>query len=60
MKSKIMEERKMKDEKRQDIALFRYGILAPLISGTLEENMSNKEFYSSAAKKSIPILMALK
>lgn len=41
----------MKDEKRQDIALFRYGILAPLISGTLEENMSNKEFYSRAAKK---------
>ena len=41
----------MKDEKRQDIALFRYGILAPLISGTLEENISNKEFYSRAAKK---------
>lgn len=41
----------MNDETRQKIALFRYGILAPIISGTYEEDKTIKEFFSDAAKK---------
>lgn len=41
----------MNDEMRQKIALFRYGILAPLISGTYDENKTIKEFFFNAAEK---------
>ena len=41
----------MDTETRKKIALFRYGILAPIISGTYDENKSIKEFFSDAAKK---------
>jgi transposase InsO family protein len=41
----------MNNEERKEIALFRYGILAPLISGTYEEYKSIKEFFFNASKK---------
>lgn len=41
----------MNDKTRKEIALFRYGILAPLISGTYDENTSIKGFFSEAASK---------
>lgn len=41
----------MNDEIRKQIALFRYGILAPLISGTIDSGVSNTEFFRDAAKR---------
>ncbi len=41
----------MDNETKKKIALFRYGILAPLISGTYDEGMSIKEFFRNASKK---------
>ncbi|MCD6364816.1 MAG: DDE-type integrase/transposase/recombinase [Planctomycetes bacterium] len=41
----------MNDESRQKIALFRYSILAPLISGTYDNASSNKGFFRDAAKR---------
>lgn len=41
----------MNNETRQQIALFRYGILAPLISGTYDEHKTVKEFFSHASQK---------
>lgn len=41
----------MKEEERQKIALFRYGIIAPLISETHDEQKSLKEFFSHASQK---------
>ncbi len=41
----------MKEEERQKIALFRYGIIAPLISETYDEQKSLKEFYLHASQK---------
>lgn len=41
----------MNDEARKQIALFRYGILAPLITGTCDEHTSVKRFFLIAAKK---------
>ena len=41
----------MNEKTRKEIALFRYGILAPLISGTYDENKSIKEFFREAAGK---------
>lgn len=41
----------MNNDARQKIALFRYGILAPVISGTYDENKSIKEFFRDAAKR---------
>lgn len=41
----------MNSETRQQIALFRYGILAPLISGTYDEHKAVKEFFSHASQK---------
>jgi transposase InsO family protein len=41
----------MNTEERRKIALFRYGILAPLISGTNEDGQSIKEFFRVAADK---------
>lgn len=39
----------MNDETRQKIALFRYGILAPLISGTYDNADNKKGFFRYAA-----------
>lgn len=41
----------MNDEARKEIALFRYGILAPLISGVYDEHLSVKGFFMVAANK---------
>ena len=41
----------MNDEEKRNIALFRYGIIAPLISGTYDESKSRKEFFRNAAKR---------
>ncbi len=41
----------MNDEARQNIALFRYSILAPLISGNYDDTKSTKAFFRDAAKK---------
>lgn len=41
----------MNDDTRQQIALFRYGILAPLISGTCDELNNRKGFFRDAARK---------
>ena len=41
----------MNDDKRQKTALFRYGILAPLLSGITEDALSNQAFFRDAAKK---------
>ncbi len=41
----------MNDETRQKIALFRYGILAPLISGTCDNTDNRKGFFREAAIK---------
>lgn len=41
----------MNEKTRKEIALFRYGILAPLISGTYDENTSIKGFFREAASK---------
>ena len=41
----------MDEKTRKEIALFRYGILAPLISGTYDENKSVKQFFRDAAGK---------
>lgn len=41
----------MNEETRQKIALFRYGIIAPVISGTYDESKSIKVFFSDAAKR---------
>ncbi|MBN4067861.1 transposase [Alkaliphilus transvaalensis] len=41
----------MNDEIRQKIGLFRYSILAPLISGTYDNASSNKAFFRDAAKR---------
>ena len=40
----------MKDDKRQNIALFRYSVLAPLISQTFDETKSLASFFLSASK----------
>lgn len=41
----------MTDEVRREIALFRYGILAPLISEAYDESNSIKQFLDNAAAK---------
>lgn len=41
----------MNDEVRRNIALFRYGIIAPVVSGTYDEDKSIKGFFSDAAKR---------
>ncbi len=41
----------MNDEIRQEIALFRYGILVPLISGISDESLAKKAFFRDAATK---------
>jgi len=41
----------MKNDIRQQIALFRYGILAPLISDMLDPSVSKMTFFREASKK---------
>lgn len=41
----------MNDKMSNEIALFRYGVIAPLITGTLEEGISRSEFFHRAAEK---------
>lgn len=41
----------MDEKTRKEIALFRYGILAPLISGTYDQNTSIQGFFREAAGK---------
>ena len=41
----------MNDETRQKIALFRYSIIAPLISGTYDSAKSKKAFFRDAATR---------
>ncbi|NOW21966.1 DDE-type integrase/transposase/recombinase [Clostridium butyricum] len=41
----------MNEKTRKEIALFRYGILAPLISGTYDPNISIQGFFREAAGK---------
>lgn len=41
----------MTNESKQKTALFRYGILAPLISGTYDDSLSKKAFFRTAATK---------
>ena len=38
-------------DQRQQIALFRYSVIAPLETGTSDPAISNKEFFRQAAKK---------
>lgn len=40
----------MNDKTREKIALFRYGIIAPLVSGTAETSRSNYAFFKQASK----------
>ena len=40
----------MNDDERQEIALFRYRVLSPLISGTKDESLSLSSFFSNASK----------
>lgn len=42
----------MKEKDAEKVALFRYGIIAPLITGTYSEGKSNNEFFRNAAEKS--------
>ena len=42
----------MNDKERNDIALFRYGIIAPAVTGTYEDSISLKGFFRDAATKS--------
>lgn len=41
----------MDDKTRQEIALFRYGIIAPVISGTYDEDKVLNDFFRDAAGK---------
>ena len=41
----------MNDEERKKIGLFRYSILAPLISGTCDADISRKAFFRKAATR---------
>ena len=38
-------------DQRQQVALFRYSVIAPLETGTSDPAISNKEFFRQAAKK---------
>lgn len=41
----------MKEKDVEKVALFRYGVIAPLVSGTWNECKSNNEFFRNAAAK---------
>ena len=38
-------------DQKQNIALFRYAVIAPLETGTSDPSISNNEFFRQAAKK---------
>ena len=38
-------------DQKQQIALFRYGVIAPLETGTSDPTISNNEFFRRAAAK---------
>lgn len=38
-------------DQKQQIALFRYGVIAPLETGTCDPSISNNEFFRQAARK---------
>lgn len=42
----------MNDDKRQKTALFRYGILAPLLSGVAEDALSNQAVFETPQTRS--------
>ena len=46
-------EQKEKDAIKNEIALFRYGLIAPVITGTFEENSQVEYFKKAASKKYI-------
>lgn len=41
----------MKNEKKQEIALFKFSVISPLVSGTYEDSASNMAFFRDAAKQ---------
>ena len=41
-------------DQKQQTALFRYGVIAPLITGTAEPGISKREFFRQAAEKNYP------
>lgn len=41
----------MNEKMNNETALFRYGVIAPLVTGTLEEGMSKSEFFHRASEK---------
>lgn len=41
-------------DQKQQTALFRYGVIAPLITGTAEPGISNRAFFRQAAEKNYP------
>ncbi len=41
----------MDSNKPEDTALFRYGIIAPLVSGTVDKDISNRQFFMEASEK---------
>lgn len=41
----------MDNSKPEDTALFRYGIIAPLVSGTVDKDISNRQFFMEASEK---------
>lgn len=41
----------MNDKERNDIALFRYGIIAPAVTGIYDDSISLKGFFRDAATK---------
>lgn len=41
-------------DQKQQTALFRYGVIAPLITGTVEPGTSNRAFFRQAAEKDYP------
>lgn len=44
----------MDQNKRQDIALMRYSVIAPLITGTLPDGQSKEAFFRDASSRGIP------
>lgn len=41
----------MNDNERREIALFRYGIISPAVTGTYDESLSLKGFFRNAAER---------
>lgn len=41
-------------DQKQQTALFRYGVIAPLVTGTAQAGISNRAFFRQAAEKCYP------